>query len=450
MRSGGLSGIGSFGRTYAVMLASVFLAEFVIFLLLIATAPPLPPMLPFDSVVAALSSQRLGRADDLQSTFATAPSIPRAKSGTPFILSRALEREFDAPPDTIRVSLSWFGPPSTFKLQSDEQIAAGLRPVFIVGDFDIARRLGDGRWRVVSTDGRFMREVISRFALLLLGTFVVVIPFAYFLAQRTTRPIRRFAAAADRLGTDPGAPPLDLFGPPELQVASQAFNLMQERLSRYVDERTTMLTAIAHDLRTPLMRMSFQIEEADPALRTVLTRQIEEMRGMINAVLGFMREERGRYERDRLDWRSVVAAACDDASDAGNPVFCTVPEEPVIILGDPQGMRSVCENLIGNAIDYGIAASVRLAVVGEEAHLIVSDQGPGLSDDELKRVFDPFFRVERSRSRSTGGVGLGLAVVQSIVVAHGGRVTLANGADRGLEATVSLPLWQGTQNDHNM
>lgn len=443
MRMPVFSSVGSFGRTYAVMLASVLLAEFLIFLLLIATAPAIPPLIPFDTVVASLAGKPTDPALGLRTAIARHEAVSLTPSGPAELLSRTVARALGLAPQAVRATIATFGPPSVFGLQAEKRIAAGERPAFIAGDFTIARQLSNDRWRVVSTDGRFLRDIRLRFALLLIGTFAVVIPFAYALAQRTTRPIRRFAAAADRLGADPGAPPLELAGPAELRVASEALNRMQERLSRYVDERTTMLAAIAHDLRTPLMRMAFQIEDADPRLRAVLVKQIDEMRSMINAVLGFVRDERGRHERNRLDWRSVVASACDDASDAGSPVQCALPDQPVIVLGDPQGLRSICENLIGNAVTYGTSATVTLTVTRQEARLVIADQGPGLSDDDLERVFDPFFRVERSRSRSTGGAGLGLAVVRSIVVAHGGNVTLANGAEQGLEATVTLPLWLG-------
>ncbi len=434
--------IGSFGRTYAVMLASVFVAEFLIFLLLVVTAPSIPPLISFNAVIAGLSAKHVDRQQALKITVTAVPPIATSLTPKSLILAQAIARELNIAPKDLNVQLARFGPPSIFGLQSDERIAAGERPLFVVGDFYIVRALPDGRWQSVSTDGRFARDVYWRFALLLFGTFAVVIPFAYILAKRTTLPIRRFAAAADRLGADPGAPRLHLTGPREVYIAAEAFNRMQERLAHYVEERTAMIAAIAHDLRTPLMRLSFQIEDVDPVLQATLTRQIDEMRSMINAVLEFLRDERGRHERHRLDWRSVVGAACDDASDAGSNVQCQLPDLPVVVLGDPQGLRSVCENLIDNAVKYGFEAVVTLTASDVEARLVVADRGPGLSQDALERVFDPFFRVEQSRSRSTGGVGLGLAVVRSIVVAHGGTVTLANRQGRGLQAIVCLPLCQ--------
>jgi signal transduction histidine kinase len=253
-----------------------------------------------------------------------------------------------------------------------------------------------------------------------------------------TAPIGAFASAADRLGRDPNAAPLALTGPAEIRLAARAFDIMQTRLQRYIADRTSMLAAISHDLRTPLARVRFKMERASDELRASVGADLEEMEAMISAVLGFVRHASEVRERGALDLLSVLECAVDDAVAAGGAASLG-GAVTVVVEADDLALKRLFANLIDNAIKYGAAADVRLTARDGAAVVEITDRGPGLSDGELERVFEPFYRAEPSRNRETGGMGLGLAVARSIARAHGGDVTLSSTAG-GLTAIVRLPL----------
>jgi len=213
---------------------------------------------------------------------------------------------------------------------------------------------------------------------------------------------------------------------------------MQVRIKRYVDDRTAMVGAISHDLRTPLTRIRFKVEGADPALRGAVLSDVEQMEAMISAVLVFIRDANAPAHRERLDLLSLLECEVDAAALVGAGVVME-DAAPVIVSADPVALQRLFGNLIDNAVKYGGGARVSLGVEEGEAVVRVTDEGPGLSPDELRQAFDPFYRAEPSRNRDSGGVGLGLAVARSIARGHGGEVTLEPQA-KGLAAVVRLPL----------
>jgi signal transduction histidine kinase len=300
------------------------------------------------------------------------------------------------------------------------------------------RRPADGKWVVL----RPARPWLSPWQLrLLIGfaiTALMLAPLAWWTARRVTRPIHLFASAADRLGRDPNAPPLVPTGPAEVRIAVSAFNDMQDKLRRYVDDRTAMVAAIAHDLRTPLMRLRFRIEAAPEDIRARTVADIEQMDAMISAALTFARGEAAQAERVRLDLSSLVASVVDDMADTGTPVEFA-GGKPVLIDGDALGLKRMIANLIVNAVKFGDRARVTLKRDKTEAVLTIDDDGPGLAEDQLERVFDPFYRADASRSAG-GGFGLGLSAARAVAQAHGGEIRLANREGGGLRATVRLPL----------
>jgi signal transduction histidine kinase len=262
---------------------------------------------------------------------------------------------------------------------------------------------------------------------------------AAFSARRFAKPIREFATAADRLGKQLDHPPLTPSGPSELRLAITAFNQMQERLLRYVGDRTAMLAAIAHDLRTPMMRLRFRLEQAPPGLRDPALADLREMQAMVQGVLAFVRDESDAGPRQRIDLASLLESLVEDMRVTGAQV--ELADAPALIVeGDGAALRRLFANLIDNAIQYGGVARLSVVREGDDAVTRIEDDGPGLPDHELERVFEPFYRSEPSRNRETGGIGLGLAVVRTLVRAHGGDVTLASRASHGLVATVRLPL----------
>lgn len=432
--------LGVFGRTYAMMLGTVLMAELLIFSAFILTTPPMPPIIEYPFLVSALEGKSGELPQRLKLNVAPTPGIDQAADRYSAALGRSIDRALGLAPGSVRVNLGLFSPPSAFGTVTALDVENGKTPLLVAGEFTIARPLPDGTWRVLETDGSFANAATLQFAVLLMSTLALVVPFAYVLARRMTRPISNFAKAADRLGRDPHAPPMPESGPREVRVASEAFNRMQGRLNSYVEERTTMVAAVAHDLRTPLMRIAFEIEDASPKMQAALNRQIDEMSEMIDAIMRFLQAEQSRHERRVCDVASLLKEIVVEFQSDGAEVYLDGAQDPVIMDGDALGLKSVLRNVIGNAVTYGTSARVALARQGGQAVIKVHDQGPGLADADIERVFQPFYRVEKSRNRKTGGIGLGLAVARSIVVAHGGSIALANAADRGLEATIALPL----------
>lgn len=431
--------LGTFGRTYALMLACVLLAETLVFVLLIVTKPPIPPLVSFDDVVTLLENPAARVNAPVQAREQanwSASDRPDAKAS---LLIEATARATGVPVDRLDAKVDASNPAPIFGPQNENVVREGERPAFLVGEFSIAMRTSSGKWRVVATDGSFRREARNRAVLLLGATFIVVLPFAFLLAQRVTRPVKRFAIAADRLGRSLEAEPIEMVGPLEIQVVAQALNSMQQRIARFVRDRTTMVSAMAHDLRTPLMRLSFQLEAVEEPLRSKLERQVLEMREKINAVLNYMRDERSRGLDVPVDLVSVVQAVCENAQEAGEDV--TFKEGgKATVLGDAIGLRSVFENLVGNALRYGGSARVSLRASRTHVDVTVADDGPGIPPEDIEHVFEPFVRGDKARGGQ--GVGLGLTLVRSVVEAHGGSIELRN-TGRGLNAVVRLPLALG-------
>ncbi|MEG8041531.1 ATP-binding protein [Sphingomonas sp. LR59] len=252
------------------------------------------------------------------------------------------------------------------------------------------------------------------------------------------KPIGQFTAAVERLGRDPRAEPLTLIGPPEIAEAAIAFNVMQERLNRYVEDRTTLIAAVAHDLRTPLMRLSLRLEKAPEDIRIATEDDIQEMSHRIGAAMAFVRDMTRHVRRQRLDLRSLAESVTDEFADRGDDVVLQIGD-PLTIEGDAPSLKALISNLVGNAIKYAGHAEVLLYRDRDTVVIEVQDRGPGMQPDDLIRAFEPFFRAEQSRNRDTGGIGLGLASVRAVARAHGGDATLDMRPEGGLRARITLP-----------
>jgi signal transduction histidine kinase len=338
------------------------------------------------------------------------------------------------PPDT-----RYFGPHQAGPREMGPFSTFGGPRAWVDGPFVAAMRLPSGDWVVVEPASEpFLTPWARRLLLWFVASTASLALIAAFFARRFAKPIREFATAADRLGKQLDHPPLTPSGPSELRVAVAAFNRMQERLLRYVGDRTAMLAAIAHDLRTPMMRLRFRLEQTSPELREPALEDLREMQDMVQGVLTFVRDESTAGPRQRIDLASLLESLVDDMRVTGADV--ELADSPMLIVeGDGTALRRLFSNLIDNAIKYGGVARVSLVREGDDAVTRVADEGPGLPPQELERVFEPFYRAEPSRNRETGGIGLGLAVVRTLVRAHGGDVTLES-ATHGLIATVRLPL----------
>ena len=287
--------------------------------------------------------------------------------------------------------------------------------------------IGQGWWQ-----GNFAMNFLI-FSLAMIGLVVLA-------ARLATRSFGAFAEAAERFGMDVNAPPFDLQGPREIRRAAQAFNEMQTRLKRFVEGRTQMFAAISHDLRTPITRMRLRAEFVeDEEQRTKMLSDLDEMESMITATLQFAREEAVQQPRERFDIAAMLADICAEEAMVGHDVTYAGPDK-VRFVGHQGGLKRVFENLVTNAVKYGDRARVGLVKDGGGLVVTVDDDGPGLPGQELEKVFQPFYRLDHSRSRTSGGSGLGLAVVRNIVRAHGGEVRLENRDEGGLRAVVQLPL----------
>lgn len=306
-------------------------------------------------------------------------------------------------------------------------------------NFIAALRRTDGLWTIVQPGpDPFPNEWHKRLLLWLAGCILLTVPLSYVFARRITAPISAFAQAAEALGRDPTGAILPLSGPAEIGTAARAFNDMQARLKRYIEDRTGMVGAISHDMRTPLSRIRFKLEAAPPSVKSAVLADVEQMEQMITSVLAFIRDASAGQPRERVDLRSVLECLVDDAAQMGRNVSLE-DGEAVTITADSLGLTRLFGNLVDNAVKYGGEARLKVSIEADEAIVEIADRGPGLADSDLERVFTPFYRAESARTLDGGGVGLGLAVARSIARAHGGDVVLA-ASPEGLTARVRLPL----------
>jgi signal transduction histidine kinase len=219
----------------------------------------------------------------------------------------------------------------------------------------------------------------------------------------------------------------------------EALSAMHSRLASHAEGRTAMLAAIAHDLGTPLSRLAFWVEQLPDDARARAESDVDEMRAMIAAAIGYARDEMHMRADVRVDLGSLLDSLVEDMAVAGVPV--TIASGPrVVVRGDPAALRRMFANLIDNAARYGAGGVVDWSLADGMATVHVDDHGPGIDPAQAEWLFEPFVRGDPSRNRATGGSGLGLAIVRSIARRHGGDATLANRAEGGARATVTLPV----------
>ncbi len=308
-------------------------------------------------------------------------------------------------------------------------------------DLGVAIPLADGQWLAFTSAVPASGPALSRQFLISMALMaIILIAVSVWAVRRVTAPLTSLSAAAERLGTDLNAPPLPETGTIETQKAAHAFNTMQARLRNLIDNRMRMLAAISHDLRTPLTLLRLRAENVtEAAERDKMLATIAEMDAMLAETLRFARDEATAEPRRRTDISALLASVVHDMADAGAPVSME-PAQAVICECQPAALKRALTNLLDNAVKYGKQARITIRTTPEWVEIVIDDEGPGVPEDELKRVFEPFYRVEASRSRDTGGIGLGLAIALSIIQGHGGQLTLANRPEGGLRAIVELPM----------
>jgi len=300
--------------------------------------------------------------------------------------------------------------------------------------------LRDGSWARFETELPAPQQALPwRLALTLAVLLASVLALSFVAVRWVVRPLQRLTAAAEALGRDLKRPPLPEDGPLEVQQAARAFNTMQQRLAAFIDERTRMLTALSHDLKTPLTRMRLRADLLDDdEQRLRFESDLKEMEAMVTETLEFMRGLGGNEPRQPVDLVAVLRSLQADNAAMGRSVVID-GDAAAPFDGMPSLLKRALANLIDNAVLYGGRATVEVRDAGETLTLAIADNGPGMPEAELERVFEPFYRLEASRSRATGGTGLGLGIARNILRLHGGDVVLRNRAVGGLEAVVTLP-----------
>jgi len=283
--------------------------------------------------------------------------------------------------------------------------------------------------------GELPRSLII-IALILSSTILV----ALIATRHLATPLERFAEGARRFGVDFKAPPIPVVGPQEIREAILAFNAMQAQIQHFLHDRTQMLAAISHDLRAPLTRMRLRgefIEDSEQQSR--LFRDVDEMQTMVNSALDFFRDDARLEQATAFDLAELIHTLVDDFKDAGVDVAFESLHR-LVYVGRPTGIKRMLTNLVDNAIKYGTEAGIKLRTQAGNVEISVTDHGPGIAAQFQEKVFAPFFRIEGSRNKNTGGVGLGLPAARAIVLEHGGSLHLHNRPGGGLEARVLLPM----------
>lgn len=304
----------------------------------------------------------------------------------------------------------------------------------------VAVRLDDDQWLSFTAGIPDQTPARSWWFFASLATMgLTVLAASAWATRRATAPLRLLGEAADRFGRDPAAAPLVESGPAEMRTAIQSFNRMQLSLQRLVDNRSRMLAGVSHDLRTPLTLLRLRIEAVENGEeRDRMLATIADMEGMVAAALDFARQTGQNEARRPTDMTALVASIVDDMADAGIAVAMATADSAVCRV-QPAAMKRALTNLIDNAVKFGGGARIKVEAQPSQVAIIIEDRGPGIPAEMLPRVFEPFFRIEESRSRDTGGSGLGLAIALAIVQTHGGQIALSNRPTGGLEARVTLP-----------
>ncbi len=327
------------------------------------------------------------------------------------------------------------GAPATMRPMREAMMDGRTDPI----ELTLSIRLVAGDWLNVRT--MFHRPALQLTPQALLPVLLMAVAVAlvaWWTARRVVGPMRALAIGADRLGRGLDADPLPMTGPTEVRETTQAFNRMKDRLTRFVNERTHMLAALSHDLRSPLTAMRLRIEMLDETEDSIrLKALVSEMQAMVEATLEFARGVARAEPATEVDLAALLG---DLVGDVGGDRATLAPSRPFLATIRPQALNRAFRNLIDNAVRYGGVAKVTLKQEPGTAVITVADKGPGLPDDQLEAVFEPFVRLEGSRSRDTGGIGLGLAIARTIIQAHGGTVLLCNAPEGGLEAVVRLPV----------
>lgn len=262
---------------------------------------------------------------------------------------------------------------------------------------------------------------------------------AWVAARWLSNPIKRMATAAEQLGKNLNSPNIEeASGPSEVKQASKVFNLMKSRINQQIDERNRFLAAVSHDLRTPLTRLKLRAEKIEQQeLQADIRDDINEMAGIIDTTLDYLRGDERPEAECMLDIAALVHSMAEDAAERGESITVSGNASPIKLK--PLSIRRCLNNLIDNSLRYGEKATILIGETNGEVVITIQDSGPGIPEDQLETVFAPFYRLDTSRNRNLGGVGLGLSIARDMAKKQGGNIMLRNASGGGLIATLVLP-----------
>ncbi|MEG3638824.1 ATP-binding protein [Magnetococcus sp. PR-3] len=321
-----------------------------------------------------------------------------------------------------------------------QQHMGGMQRIFPDGLSFLAQvQLKDGRW--VEFHNHLPKEVFNRpdhLIYALFGLFFGAMVLSVVAIHLTTRPLTLLVKATHGLGEDINRDPLPVQGCRELRQTAKALNGMQARIKRHVQERTQLLAAISHDLRTPLTRMRLRTERLEQGeMQDAYFQDLKEMEEMTSGAMAFIRGMEQKEQRQRIDVCAMLERLQEEFAELGHQIDLEIPDSmPFWVMRN--SFKRALSNLISNGVQYGKQVSLSVKQQGSHLWLEVRDHGPGIPEEDLHRVVEPFERLETSRSRHTGGSGLGLAIVRNIIHAHGGALRLWNHPQGGLVVTLTL------------
>ena len=400
-----------------------------------------------DLVEGARSAERLRIVERFSkplfhASLSDLPIVARPpRHGMEHFLALRLRSQLNLPADEINVRIG------TGHIDDDEEVHGEHMwreqrhsLMHEMGEMQYSIRLGDGSWLNILIDNSqapppWAGKTIGLLILLMLA----LITGGMFLSQRMARPMAQLAKAADRLGLGQANAALEETGPREVRQTIRAFNRMKDRLQKHIRDRTLMLAAVSHDLRTPITTLRLRAEYIeDEEMRNKTMATLGEMEAILSATLGFARDDAADESARPTDLPALLQSLVDDHVDLGGSASYHGPEK-LTFTCQPVALRRALNNLIENALKYGGSAEVHLSQQKAGIEICIDDNGPGIPEDRLADVFTPFFRLDQARSSHTGGTGLGLSVALTIAHAHGGELSLINRQGGGIRARLVLP-----------
>lgn len=396
-----------------------------------------------DDAIRMIESAPAGNRQQLADTITIADKVFWYPANTPIAQQLATARLHAPDPGKVDGFQGNGGDRRTVIFTANDHMAGEI-------DFDRTRhpnayfmavQLRDDSWVVFIANYRRWGDLLpARLATTLASVAALILAASMLATYFLARPIRRFAAELRQIGGDLRAGPIRETGPKELREAIAAFNTLQAQLRKFVDDRTLMLAAISHDLRTPLTKIRLRGEFIeDDEQRARLFRDVDDLQAMADSALSFFRDDYKDEEATAFDFAGLLRTIVDDYSDQGATVGYVGPAR-FALCGRPFSLRRACMNLVDNAVKWGGSADLELLCFPAAVTLTINDRGPGIPSGALEKVFSPFFRVEHSRNRSTGGMGLGLTSALAVIRAHAGDIVLANRPGGGLSVCVTLPV----------